>query len=85
MKFKVQAIEWVDAAHSDKLYDYGEGVEVFLLTEIGAVVCEDERRVVIASEVNFEDGFSRHQVSIPKECIRRRRNLGTIDHNMKVR
>lgn len=76
-RYKVQAVEWLDAAHSDSYYREGDRLGPMPLIEVGVVIGEDGQDLTIVSEVDPE-GWSRHSVCLPKKVVRRRWTVGYI-------
>lgn len=76
-RYKVQAVEWIDAAHSDSLYRDGERLWPVRLIEVGVVIGEDKDDLTVVSELDGRGG-SRHSIAIPKKVVKRRWTIGTL-------
>lgn len=77
-RYKVEAIEWLDAAHSDSYYEEGNRLESMPLIEVGILVGEDKQDLTVCGEVD-SDGGTRHSVCIPKRVVRRRWTVGYLE------
>ncbi len=78
---KICEVQWIDAAgpadESTFTLEEAAGVKILPMKDVGYLISEDERQIVIASQIS-EVGGCRRIIAIPKSGIVKKRVLAYV-------